>query len=240
MDVILIPGFWLAAQSWAEVVPSLLAVGHRLHPLTLPGLASAREDRSGIGLRDHVGAVVRAIDALPEESRPVLVGHSGGGPIGYGAVDTRPDRVARMIYVDSGPLGEGGQINTELPATGGEIPLPEWDMFEEADLIDLTDEIRARFRRVAIPEPAAVASDRMRLRDERRLAVPATVICCEIRAETLREAIRSPEHPLHGYVAELAAAEDYELVDLPTGHWPQFTRPGDLGELLVQAIAQRD
>jgi len=29
---------------------------------------------------------------------------------------------------------------------------------------------------------------------------------------------------------------DVEYVDLPTGHWPQFTRPRELGEAIVTAI----
>ena len=64
MDIILVPGFWLDASSWEEVTPALEAAGHRPHPLTLPGMQSVDADRSGIGLRDHIDAVVAAIDAL--------------------------------------------------------------------------------------------------------------------------------------------------------------------------------
>ena len=58
MDIILIPGFWLDASSWAEVVPALDQAGHRTHALTLPGMESKDADRSEIALRDHVDAVV--------------------------------------------------------------------------------------------------------------------------------------------------------------------------------------
>src|ERR671925_21648 len=54
MDLILIPGFWLDASSWDEVVPALEQAGHRVRALTLPGLQSPDADRSEIGLRDHV------------------------------------------------------------------------------------------------------------------------------------------------------------------------------------------
>lgn len=76
MDVILIAGFWLNASSWDGVVPALEAAGHRVHALTLPGLASIDDDRTGVGLADHVAAVVKAIDDL--DGSVVLVGHSGG------------------------------------------------------------------------------------------------------------------------------------------------------------------
>jgi pimeloyl-ACP methyl ester carboxylesterase len=135
MDIILVPGFWLDASSWSEVTPPLVAAGHRVLPLTLPGLEAADAPRAGIGLRDHIDAVVAALDTL--DGQVVLVGHSGGGAIIHGAVDARPDRVARAIYVDSGPLAEGGVINDELPADGDDVPLPPWGGFDDADLIVL-------------------------------------------------------------------------------------------------------
>src|SRR5690606_21879210 len=111
MDVILVPGFWLDASSWDAVLPALRAAGHRPHPMTLPGLESREADRSGITLRDHVAAVVAEIDTHAQSAPVVVVGHSGGGPIVHGAVDARPDKVARAIYVDAGPLSEGASIN---------------------------------------------------------------------------------------------------------------------------------
>jgi pimeloyl-ACP methyl ester carboxylesterase len=230
MDIILVPGFWLDASSWSGVTPPLAAAGHRVHPLTLPGLEAADAPRGGIGLRDHIDAVVTAVDAI--EAPVVLVGHSGGGAIVHGAVDARPDRVHRAVYVDSGPLGEGGVINDELPAEGDNIPLPPWDGFEEADLADLNDELRATFRARAVPQPRGVAYDRQHLHDERRYNVPATVIACEFPSAQLGEWIDAG----HPYVAELARIRDVEYVDLPTGHWPQFTKPAELGAAILAAV----
>jgi pimeloyl-ACP methyl ester carboxylesterase len=201
-----------------------------VHPLTLPGLESPDADRSGIALRDHVDAVIAVVDSLPPGV--VLVGHSGGGAIAHAVVDARPDAVARVVYVDSGPLGDGGVINDELPVVDGEIPLPDWGVFEDEDLIDLTDELRERFRAIAIPEPARVASDAQVLSDPRRYDVPVTVICCEFSSELLQSWLDGGSP----YVAELAAVTDRTLVDLPTGHWPQLTRPGELAELILAAV----
>jgi pimeloyl-ACP methyl ester carboxylesterase len=233
MDIILIPGFWLDGSSWSTVLPVLGEAGHRLHPLTLPGKESKDADRADITLRDHVDAVVRVIDSLdPADGAVVLVGHSGGGAIAHAAVDARPDRVARVVYVDSGPLGEGGVINDELPAENGEVPLPDWSLFEEADLVDLNDRLRAEFRERAIPEPVHVSSDKQQLSDERRYDVPVTVIACEFPSTTLKEWIEQG----HPYVRELAKIHDVDFVDLPTGHWPQFTRPAELGQAIAAAV----
>ena len=230
MEIILVPGFWLDGSSWSEVTPALTAAGHTVHPLTLPGLESVDASRAGIGLRDHVDAVVQAIDEI--DGAVVLVGHSGGGAIIHGAVDARADRVARAIYVDSGPLGDGDVINDELAAQGDDVPLPDWDDFEDADLVDLTDELRAQFRARAVPEPRRVTSDPQHLNDERRYDVPATVIACEFPSAMLTQWIEAGQP----YVAELGRVTQVEYVDLPTGHWPQFTRPADLGAAILEAV----
>ena len=233
MDIILIPGFWLDGSSWDEVVPALEQAGHRTHALTLPGMESKDADRSEITLRDHVDAVVGVVDSFdPADGKVVLVGHSGGGAIAHAAVDARPGRVARVVYVDSGPLGEGGVINDELPAEKGEVPLPDWSLFDDEDLVDLDDALRAAFRERAIPTPVHVTSDPQRLSDERRYDVPVTVIACEFPSAMLRKWIEQ-DHP---YVRELAKIRDVEDIDLPTGHWPQFTRPAELGRAILASI----
>jgi pimeloyl-ACP methyl ester carboxylesterase len=230
MDVILIPGFWLDASSWGQVLPVLEDAGVRVRALTLPGLAPTDADRGAIRLRDHVDAVVAAVD---EVDGPVaMVGHSGGGAIAHAAADARPDRVARVVYVDSWPLGEGLAINDQLAAADGEIPLPDWSEFPDEDLRDLDGELRDAFRARAIPQPAAVASDPQVLTDPRRYEVPATIVACEFPSEQLREWMAQGEPPL----AELAAMRHVEYVDLPTGHWPQFTRPRELGEAILAAV----
>ena len=66
----------------------------------------------------------------------------------------------------------------------------------------------------------------------RRYDVPATIIACEFTSEQLREWI-AQENP---YVAELAAMHDVEYIDLPTGHWPQFTKPVELSQAILSAV----
>jgi pimeloyl-ACP methyl ester carboxylesterase len=230
MDLVLIPGFWLDGDSWKDVTPALTAAGHTVHPLTLPGKDSADADRSGIGLADHVAAVVEVVDSLP--AGVVLVGHSGGGAIAHGVVDQRPDAVSRVVYVDSGPLGDGDHINDELPVVDGEIPLPDWSVFDDADLTDLDDDLRAYFRSIAVPEPLGVAVNPQKLSNPRRYDVPITVICCEFPGEQMRQWIAAGIP----FAAELAAVKDYELVDLPTGHWPQLTKPAELAKAILAAV----
>ncbi len=228
----MIPGLWLDGSSWSAVTPPLEQAGHRVRALTPPGMESKDADRSGIGLRDHVDYVVAAIDEADEPV--VLVGHSAGGAIAQQAADARPDRVARVVYVDAAPMPPDSVINDDIPADGGELPLPDWGFFEDEDLTDLDDELRRHFRERSIPSPKAVAYERGELTDERRLEVPSTIICCQFPSKLIAEWIDQGAP----FVAEIARMRRVDYVDLPTGHWPQFTKPTELGEALLDAVGR--
>ena len=218
MNIVLIPGFWLDGASWSGVTPALARAGHTVHTPTLPGKRPGDRALSGIGLHDHVDAVLEIVDAIA--SPVVLVGHSGGGSIAWAATDARPADIARVIFVDA------------LPVEGDRIPLPEWSFFEAEDLVDLDDTVRERFRAVAVPEPAAVATDPQTLHDEARFAVPVTVIACEFPEAMLRQAISTGAQ----WASELGRLEQLEIIELPTGHWPQFTKPVELGQSILAAV----
>ena len=75
------------------------------------------------------------------------------------------------------------------------------------------------------------ACDPQHLSDERRYDVPVTVICTEFTSGMLGEWIKQGLAP----VREFTRIREVEYVDLPTGHWPQFTRPEDLARAILQA-----
>lgn len=232
MDIVLVPGLWLNGASWDAVTPHLEAAGHRVQALTLPGLESPAADRSGITLDDHVAAVVAAIDAADE---PVLlVGHSAGAGIASIAVDARPDRVARAVYVGGFPAVDGAPLLDGFEAEDGEIPLPDFSEFSAEDLRDLDEAALERFRDRAIPSPEHVVHGVAHLTDERRWSVPVVAVCPEYTAADLQSWIAGGAPP----VQEFARIADVTYVDLPTGHWPQFTKPAELALIILDAAAR--
>ena len=40
----------------------------------------------------------------------------------------------------------------------------------------------------------------------------------------------------HPYVQELAKVRNVDYIHLPTGHWPQFTRPEELGRAILASV----
>lgn len=234
MNLILVPGFWLGAWSWDKVTPTLEAAGHRVTPITRPGLDSITTDRSGIGMADTIEALVEVIDRA--DGDVVLVGHSGGGNVVYGAADQRPDRIARVIFVDAGPMPAGSAVNTGLPGDGIDVPLPPWDVFREGDddveLRDLTEEMLGEFRARAVPEPWGMANDELSLSNPARFDIPMTMISTTFSRQAIEEAI-SNDVP---YFAELPHIHDLRIVELPTGHWPQFSKPEELAHCILAAL----
>ncbi len=229
MDIILIPGLWLNASTWDAVVPIIEDAGHRARPLTLPGMASKNADRTGIGLGDHVGAVVDAID---EAEPPVLlVGHSAGCGVAHAALDARVEKVAAVVHVGGFPSADGEQLLVGLEAEDGEVAMPDWAAIgEEANIADMDEAAVQRLYDEAIPVPERVLSDPVRLSDPRRLDVPATMVCPEYTVADLRGWLDSGNGP-----AELAALTRVEYVDLGGGHWPQLTQPERLADLILRA-----
>lgn len=226
MHVILVPGFWLDASAWDEVTPVLQEAGHSVQAVT----------RTGTTLDEQVAGIVAVLDEVATPAEPVvLAGHSGAGPMVLMAADQRPSLVVHLLYVDTFPGPEGGCVNDELPVVDGVVPLPSWDVWEPATVRGMTPELREAFERRAVPEPAAVPSDPFHYADPARHRIPATVVSCEVPAAELAAMVA--EH--HAWTTELSAVEDLTIVGLETGHWPMFTAPGELGALLVQALAPR-
>lgn len=228
MDIILVPGLWLDADSWEPVLPALRAAGHEPHALTMPGVGSPAAGSSDIRLTDWIAAVVAAIDAAPGDV--VLVGHSGGGNVIWGAADARPDRVRRAVFVDTVPPPPGSGIS-EFPVVDGVIPFPGWGFFDADDVADLDEPTRAAKALTTKSVPRHVPIDPIPLADGRRYDVPVTLLMGSPTQDELESFLGQWE----SYWEEYRSIKDAEVVRIGSGHWPQFSAPERLAELLVAA-----
>lgn len=230
MDIILIPGLWLDASSWNEVVPALESAGHRVHALTLPGVDQPAEASGEIGIAEWVDAVIQQIDEVTDPV--VLVGHSGGGNVVWGAADARTDRVARVVFVDTVPPHPGSTISA-FPIVDGVIPFPGWDFFPEEDVYDIDAQTRTR----ALPQmrsvPARIPTDPIALTGDRH-RVPVTLLMGSLTHDALDAQIDQ----WGPYAVEYRAIDDVTVLKIGSGHWPQFTQPARLAELIDAASAQ--
>ena len=221
--IVLVPGFWLGAWAWDEVAGALRAAGHEVTPLTLPGLESVDADRTSIALADHVDAICEAVTAAGPPV--VLAVHSGAGAPGYAVTDRIPEQIAAMVYVDTGPAM--GALDPDF--TGEEKPLPSPEELRAAENLDgLSDEQLETFRARAVPQPGSALREAAELTNDARLDVPSTVVCTGYTSEEYKDAVKEG----YPFVAGLAELRKVTYVDLPTSHWPMWSRPQELAAIV--------
>jgi pimeloyl-ACP methyl ester carboxylesterase len=221
--IVLVPGFWLGAWAWDEVASHLRDDGHDVTAVTLPGLESLEADRSGITLSDHVDAICSAVTAA---RRPVVLAvHSGAGYPGYAASDVVPEQIAAMVYVDTG----AGKGVADENFSDADLQLPALeDLAKEENLDGLSEEQLQTFRARAVPEPGGVLRTEHTFTNEKRLDIPSTVICTGFTAEQYKESMKEG----YSFLAGFNELRDIRWVDLPTSHWPMWSRPKELAEII--------
>ena len=223
--IILVPGFWLGAWAWDEVAAALRADGHDVTALTLPGLESADADRSAITLSDHVDAICEAVTAA---GRPVVLAvHSGAGFAGYAASDRVPERIAAMVYVDSAPgdRRDGPRLRRRRDAR---CPRRRSSRRTRTSTGSARSSSRPSGSGPSRSRAASCAR-RAELTNDARRDVPSTVICTGFTSEQYKDARR---RGLPAWLGGLAELRDVTWVDLPTSHWPMWSRPQELADII--------
>ena len=177
-------------------------------------------------------------EAVQAAGAPVVLAvHSASGFSGYAASDRVPDRIAAMVYVDTAP-GKGA---LDPDFEGVEKPMVWSEIEEEENLDGLSEEQRETFRQRAVPVPGSLIRETVELTNDARRDIPSTLICTGFSAEQYQTSAR--EHPEWAFLAGVPELRNATWIDLPTSHWPMWSRPHELariiGDLADQAGADR-
>ena len=228
--ILLIPGHWLGSWAWDEVSEHLTSLGHRAIPLTLPGLDETDADRVTRTLEDQVVAIEQA--AASSSGPVVIVAHSGANAPVSLVLDRHPELVSRVIWVDSGPATSGVAFAPDFPEDTEGLPLPPFEVLrEQASIEGLGAKVLERFRERAVSEPGTVLREIVQLTNDARFDVPATFVCCSMPSSQVMELVKAG----HPQFAEVGNLKSVDYVDLPTGHWPMWSRPSELARILALA-----
>jgi pimeloyl-ACP methyl ester carboxylesterase len=220
--IILVPGFWLGAWAWDEVVDLLRADGYDVTALTLPGLESKDADRSKITMADHVQAIVDAVEAA--DAPVVLAVHSATGFSGYAASDRVPERIAAMVYVDTAP--GIGALDPEFKGT--DKPMVWADIEAEENLDGLSEGQKATFRERAVPVPGGVLREGAELTNDARKDIPSTFIATGYSSDDYKKYAEKG----YSWLAGIPEVRNATWIDMPTSHWPMWSKPRELAEII--------
>lgn len=164
-----------------------------------------------------------------------------------GVANRIADRLSRVVYVDTAPTPSGSsvmdlldpqrrQFIEEIVETRGSrwlIPIPTWEEFLSRFPISLDGmgdcERAVMVRKATSPQPARKWTQPLSLGEEQeQVPLPKTLITCSLSLAEVAQLIAS-EHPLFVQMSR----PEWELMELPTGHWPMFSRPSNLADLLA-------
>ncbi|MFD1505638.1 alpha/beta hydrolase [Georgenia yuyongxinii] len=235
---VLVPGFWLGAWVWRPVADSLSERGHVVHAVDLSGMGErAHLSSPTTDLTTHIDEVV---DLLEQQNLHdvVLVGHSYGALVTTGAADRVPERVARLVYVDSGPLPNGmaqadfegpdaRAANDDLVMTHGQgwkLPPPPWAALA-AEVPGVDDTAVAALVEGSQPQPWLTATQSVALTGAWQ-RLPRTGVLCSFSLAQLQQ--MAPHAPVFAHMVD----GDWTYVELPTWHWPMMSRPAELAKVL--------
>jgi pimeloyl-ACP methyl ester carboxylesterase len=244
---VLIPGAWLGGWAWDEVAERLRGAGHEVHPVTLTGLGDREaEGRPETDLDTHVADVVTLIDREGLNG-VTLVGHSYGGLVAQMVADRIPERLARVVYLDTGPLPNGWSMldfaggdrerlerSVAEAGDGWRLPFPGVDgLGTPAATAGLGPAERETLEKRATSQPFGTYRQGVRTTrpfggEYQRIVVVAGGFGMPIEALS---AMIGPEGPF----TEMTGS-DWRAIELPTGHWPMLSDPAKLATLL-DAIA---
>ncbi len=92
--IILVHGACHGAWCWRDVVPALVAQGHEVVALNMPGRAGDTRDPAVLTMADQAQTV---LDAAGDGA--IMVGHSAGGFAIAAAAEAAPDKALHLVFV---------------------------------------------------------------------------------------------------------------------------------------------
>ena len=234
---VLVHGAWHGGWCWGKVAERLQAAGHSVFTPTLTGLGDrAHLIAPNVGLQTFVEDVVSTID-MEDLSDLVLVGHSFGDAVIGGVTDARPDRIGRLVFLDSFVLQSGQSPFSQLPPemvearkssaikNSGPLRRDPRHAAAAASVFGVTDpKDTAWVARRLKPHPIKTYEDTLELKRPLGAGHPKTYIACTNPNYRANE-------PLRRWVQ---AEPDWSYLELATGHDAMILAPDALSEMLMQ------
>lgn len=229
---VLVHGAWHGGWCWTRVASRLRAAGHSVFTPTQTGLGERKHLLSkDITLDTFTKDIANLIEA-EELSDLVLVGHSFGGLAISGVADLMPQRIRRLVYLDS-LIVEGGKTPFDaFPAdivagrkkaaeetSGGlSLPVPQPSAFGVTDAKD-AEWVKRRMT----PHPFGTYTSSLNIKGPVGNNLPRTYVACTNPIYAALEGVRQ----------WVKAQQGWRWQEIACGHDAMVIAPDELTRLLV-------
>lgn len=130
--IVFLHGWALSDRTYRHALDQLVRRGHTVLAPALPGFRGTAEvPRTQLSLAGYADWLVDFLDALDVREPVTLVGHSFGGAVAIKAAHDHPDRVARLVLVNS----IGGATWSREGRAMSERSLGDWGVHLGAGLL---------------------------------------------------------------------------------------------------------
>jgi pimeloyl-ACP methyl ester carboxylesterase len=234
---VLVHGAWQSAGTWDLVLPILEKHGHTVVTPVLRGLGNDQSHlTSEVTLHHHVEDVARRLASL--EEKVVLVGHSYAGMVISGAVESQPNKVQGLVFLDAFIPEDGQCVLDLLPSQvcdffrkvarehgdgwrlpGGEGQLDLWGL-KPGKARDFVNQRLCDFSLRCFEE-------RIQIRENRKANTLAVFVSCVAEAY--------PARPFFEPFAKKARACGWQVREINTGHDCHVEDPDEIARILLSA-----
>ncbi len=232
---VLVHGAWHGGWCWQKVIPFLEAAGHAVYAPSLTGMGERASELSpDVGLDTHIQDIAGLLE--DKDLRGViLVGHSYGGMVITGVVDQVPERIARLVYLDTFVPRDGESMVDVSPLVIRLLLRKQahgdgWRVESQGTYGVTAEPDRSWLLSQVTPQPRKTLEQPLHLKNPAIVpATPRTHIECTsggfffafIRRLLARRALPPRE-------------AGWRLRQLPTGHDAMITMPRELADLLLE------
>ena len=231
-EFVLVPGAWLGAWAWRDVVPILEEAGHSPYPVTLTGMGERVHLASKeVGMETAIQDVLNLVK-YNQIHDFVLVGHSFAGKVAAAVADRLHEDVRNVIYLDAfrpervrepqGGFDPSREFGPPPPGSHG-IPLTTETISRIGK--DVQGANLDRMMSLGTPWPLKMATDPITL-SKNYDAMKEAYVFCTLSGDPVDEIIAGKWGKLEG---------PYKVLE--TGHWPMITDPEGLAQDLM-ALAE--
>ncbi len=233
---ILLHGAWEESQMWNDVSPILQQNGHTITAIDLPGHGLNKHLGPAVTTDAYKRAVVDVISQL--DHQVILVGHSMNGALISLVAEQIPEKIERLIYVTAFLLKNGESVLEAMQSDPEGGALPEVVFSDDQAFATLPEQA---LRRIGFHDIAESAIHRfLPLMAKWQATEPfmAKIVLSQKNFGSVPKTyIRTGMDKMVSPALQNTMIGNWEvdsILDLDSGHFPAFSQPEELAELILQ------